>query len=99
MDLELLHKKLVATAKANPPGNGVPYAFEKRIMSRLAAHAVVDVWALYGRWLWRAVTPCFSVMAGLAIWVLATMPAETDSHNLEQALENTLLSSDDVSGE
>jgi hypothetical protein len=99
MELDQLHKKLVAIAQANPPGNGVPYAFEKRIMARLAAQAVVDVWTLYGRWLWRAVTPCFSVMAGLAIWVLVTMPSEPDTHNLEQALENTILSSDDVSGE
>lgn len=99
MELETLHKKLVATAKASPPSDAVPYAFEKRIMARLSAQTVVDVWALYGRWLWRAVTPCFSVMTGLAIWVLATMPAEPDSNNLEQALENTILSSDDVSGE
>lgn len=98
MELETLHKKLVAVARANPPSDAVPYAFEKRIMARLSTQAVVDVWALYGRWLWRGVTPCFSVMTGLAIWVGATMPADLDN-NLEQALENTILSSDDVSGE
>lgn len=99
MELDQLHKKLVAVAKANPPGSGVPFAFEKRIMARLSGQTVADVWTLYGRWLWRGVTPCFSVMAGLAIWVLVTMPAEPDPHNLEQALENTILSSDDVAGE
>jgi hypothetical protein len=55
---------------------------------------------VWGRWLWRAVAPCMSVMAALGVWVLATMqPAEPESQNLEQAIENTLLSSDDVAGE
>jgi len=77
----------------------VPYAFEKRIMARLTAPLKVDEWALCGRWLWRAVTPCMSVMAALGVWVLATMQPEPESQNLEQAIENTLLSSDDVAGE
>jgi hypothetical protein len=100
MDLEKLQQKLMAAAKATPPSDHVPYAFEKRIMARLAAPLTVDVWAVWGRWLWRAVAPCMSVMAALGVWVLATMqPAEPESQNLEQAIENTLLSSDDVAGE
>lgn len=89
----------MAVAKASPPSDQVPYAFEKRIMARLTAPLKVDEWALCGRWLWRAVTPCMSLMAALGVWVLVTMQPETESQNLEQAIENTLLSSDDVAGE
>jgi hypothetical protein len=99
MDLDQLQKKLIAAAKAAQPSDHVPYAFEKRIMARLTAPLAVDMWALWGRWLWRAVAPCMSVMAALAIWVLATAHPEPEAQNLEQAIENTLLSSDDVAGE
>lgn len=99
MDLEKLQQKLMAVAKASPPSDQVPYAFEKRIMARLTAPLKVDEWALCGRWLWRAVTPCMSVMAALGVWVFTTMQPEPESQNLEQAIENTLLSSDDVAGE
>ncbi len=99
MELENLHKQLIAVAQASPPSDAVPYAFEKRIMARLATRVVVDVWALYGRWLWRAVAPCVSVMVGLAVWVTSTVPKEPTLHSLELALENTILSSDDVAGE
>jgi hypothetical protein len=99
MDLEKLQLKLMTVAKAHPPSDQVPYAFEKRIMARLTAPVKVDEWALCGRWLWRAVTPCMSLMVGLGVWVLATMHTEPESQNLEQAIENTLLSSDDVAGE
>ena len=99
MDLEKLQQKLIAAAKLSPPSDRVPYAFEKRIMARLTAPLIVDEWSLCGRWLWRAVAPCMSVMAALGVWVLATMHPEPESQNLEQAIENTLLSSDDVAGE
>ena len=100
MDLDKLHQKLITAAKATAPSDQVPYAFEKRIMARLTAPLAVDVWAVWGRWLWRAVTPCMLVMAGLGVWVVATThPIEPESPNLEQAIENTLLSSDDVAGE
>ena len=99
MDLEKLQQELMTAAKALPPSDRVPYAFEKRIMARLAAPLAVDVWAVWGRWLWRAVAPCMSVMAALGVWVLATTHSEPESQNLEQAIENTLLSSDDVAGE
>lgn len=99
MDLEKLQQKLMAAAKAVTPSDQVPYAFEKRIMARLTAPLTVDVWAVWGGWLWRAVAPCMSVMVVLGVWVLATMHPEPENQNLEQAIENTILSSDDVAGE
>ena len=40
MNLAELERKLIAAARANPPSDRVPYAFEKRIMARLAARPV-----------------------------------------------------------
>ena len=99
MDLDKLQQKLMAAAKAAVPGDHVPYAFEKRIMARLTAPVKVDEWALCGRWLWRAVAPCASVMTALGVWVVVTMHNEPVPQNLEQAIENTIMSGDDVAGE
>ena len=39
MNLAELQRKLIAAARANAPGDGVPYAFEKRVMALLASRA------------------------------------------------------------
>ena len=44
MDIKKLQEALIAAARANPPGNAVPYAFEKRIAARLRAVAPTDPW-------------------------------------------------------
>src|ERR1039458_1755153 len=47
MNVTQLERKLIAAARANPPTDRVPYAFEKRIIAHLAAQPVVDAWALW----------------------------------------------------
>ena len=54
MNLTQLERKLIAVARANPPSERVPYAFEKRILARLPAQPMLDRWELWGRALWRA---------------------------------------------
>ena len=54
MNLSELQQKLIAAARSNPPSDAVPYAFEKRLLARLAGRPVVDNWALWSRALWRA---------------------------------------------
>jgi hypothetical protein len=61
MNLEHLQKKLIAAARGNPPSDRVPYAFEKRILARLAERPATDVAALWARALWRAAVPCVAV--------------------------------------
>ena len=61
MNTEELKKKLLAAARANPPGDHVPLAFEKRILANLAAKPVADLAALWARALWRAAVPCVAV--------------------------------------
>ncbi|MBI5773866.1 MAG: hypothetical protein HZA89_09010 [Verrucomicrobia bacterium] len=86
-----LHNKIVALAKANPPSARVPYAFEKRIMARLAVPLPADSLVLWGRALWRAAAPCVGLMLALAI-LAAALPREADpAENLSQDLENTVF--------
>lgn len=101
MNLAELEEKLVAAARATPPGDRVPYAFEKRIMARLAARPVVDDWALWARALWRAAAPCAAIMLLLGAWSLFTPPshapanAANAANDLSQQLEQTLLAAVD----
>jgi hypothetical protein len=90
MKLAELQRKLIAAARAHPPSNQVPYAFEKRIMARLQLRPVLDVWALWARGLWRAAAPCVAVMLLLSAWsVLA--PANTPATDLPSAFDNAVL--------
>ncbi len=68
MKLTTLEKKLIRAARATAVEARVPYAFEKRIMARLAATAPVDLLGLWGRALWRAAIPCIATALLLGLW-------------------------------
>ena len=97
MNLEQLQQKLIATARANPPGEHVPYAFEKRIMARIAATTATDVWALWSRVLWRAAAPCVALALLLGVFHFVTPGGESGTatiagiEDLSQHFEQTLL--------
>ncbi len=95
MNLAALERKLMAVARANPPSDGVPYSFEKRIMARLAARPLADGWELWGRALWRAAAPCVAIMLLLGAWSLFTSRASAPATDLSQDLEQTLLAAVD----
>lgn len=95
MNLAELERKLIAAARANPPGDRVPYAFERRIMARLAAQPAVDHCTLWARALWRAAAPCVVVMLLLGAWSFFTPPASSSATDLSQQLEQTLLAAVD----
>ena len=95
MNLAKLEQKLVAAARANPPSERVPYAFEKRIMARLAAQSVPDDWALWARALWRAAAPCVAIMLLLGAWSLFVPHSGTSANDVSQELEKTLLAAVD----
>jgi len=105
MDLTRLQQKLVAAARNNPPGDRVPYAFEKRIMALIATRPVADNLTLWGQALWRAAASCVAVVlvVGACSFVI---PGKTDTvatsssnttEELSQAFESTLLASVDQS--
>jgi hypothetical protein len=95
-DRQSLQKKLIAAARANPPGDGVPYAFEKRVMALLAARAAIDRLALWVRGLWQAAASCVAVAVLLGAWAFFN-PAAANTDDLAQNFENTLLASVDQS--
>ena len=93
MKLGELERKLLAAAKANPPSDAVPYAFEQRIMARLGKVPVLDLWADWSRALWRAAAPCVAVAILFGVWNAFTPSPTTASTDLSQDLEQTVLAS------
>ena len=97
MNLDDLQKKLLATARANPPSDRVPLAFEKRITALLKSRPVVDPLSLWARALWRAAAPCAAIMLVLGAWSFMsskTTPGSTD--NFEDQFVDTMLVLDQV---
>ncbi len=91
MNIADLEKKLLAAARAIPPREEVPFAFEKRVMARIATESLVDVWAVWGRLLWRAAAPCVAIMLALTIWTLLSTALNGGSETLAVALEDTVM--------
>jgi hypothetical protein len=97
MNLDRIQHRLIATARAHPPSERVPYAFEQRIMARVRALQMPDEWTQWARALWNAAAPCVVIMILMSAWSLftpATPPATSNPPapvDLTQALERTLL--------
>lgn len=86
---------MIAAARANPPSDHVPYAFEKRVMALLAARTVTEPLALWVRGLWQAAVPCLLVALLLGAWAFFNPAASTKADDLSQHFESTLLASVD----
>jgi len=97
MNVVDLQKKLIAAAKAAPPGVGVPYAFEHRIMAHLRSAPAIDNWGTWAVGLWRASVPCVALMVGLSIWSAVTpdnaptASATSTNGDISQQIERTVL--------
>src|SRR2546428_531957 len=91
MNIADLQRKLISAAKANPPSDRVPFAFEKRIMAQLRRRPILDGWGLWAGALWRATVPCLAIMLLLSAWSFFTPSAKTSSSDLSQEIENTVL--------
>jgi hypothetical protein len=94
MNLPELQHKLVAAARADAPSDCVPYAFEKRIMARLQGKTAIDFSAIWARALWRAAASCVALTLLLSAWSWLA-PGSSQSPDLSQALENTVLAETD----
>jgi hypothetical protein len=99
MDPAELQKKLIAAARANPPGEGVPYAFEKRLTALLAVRPAADNPVLWVRGLWRAAVSCLAIALMLGVWVLFNPAAGAGVEDLSQNFESTLLAAVDQSAQ
>ena len=76
MNLDKLQEKVIAIARKNTPSDHVPFAFEKRIMARLADASIPDGWILWGRALWRAAIPCLLLVLFVSVWSSASVNAD-----------------------
>ena|ERR1039457_1303945 len=91
MNLNELHDKLMAVAGKNPPGDHVPYAFEKRIMNRLASVAPLNPWALWGGPLWRSAVSCVAITALCGLWCLAANRQADSPESFSQVFEAAVV--------
>jgi hypothetical protein len=82
-----LRAKLIAAARSNPPSAAVPYAFEKRIMSRLAGSPAPNAWALWGGPLWRAALTCVAITILCGAWCFASDRKAPITENFSQDFE------------
>jgi len=96
-DWQSLRTKLIAVARAHPPGESVPYAFEKRVIALIAARAAADQLAFWVRGLWQAAVSCVAVALLLGAWAFFNPPSSNNTEDLSQNFENTLLASVDQS--
>jgi len=101
MNLEQLQQKVLAAARAHPPGSRVPYAFEKRILARLNEAPAFDRAALWAGALWRAAGPCVALALLLGVWsfVGASNNAATGDEEFSQQFEQTMLAAVNENGE
>jgi len=99
MNLEPLRHKLISTARANPPDDHVPYAFEKRVMAHLGTKPAMDLGAIWARALWRAAAPCVAITLLLGAWSLFTASETTAGESLSHAFEQAMLAVVDQSEE
>lgn len=97
MNLDNLQHKLIATARAAQPNDErVPYAFEKRVMARLA-EVRADLLGAWSHALWRAAVLCIAVMLLSGAWSFFSDDTADDfvgdnsTRDFAQEFESTLL--------
>ena len=91
MDIKKLQETLITAARANPPRDAVPYAFEKRIAAHLRALAPKDPLVQWSRALWCAVVPCLGIMLLLGGWSFTQDLGDSSALDLSQQLEHAVL--------
>lgn len=91
MNVTELEKRLMDAARADRPSARVPYAFEKRVMARIAALPVVDAWALWARSLWRATVPYAVAVVCLAAWLHFSAEPMAPADQITMDFENAIL--------
>ncbi|MBL9171264.1 MAG: hypothetical protein JNN07_26260 [Verrucomicrobiales bacterium] len=101
MKLDRLQRRLLKVARGNPPSSAVPYAFEKRIMARLATSPTpTDPWLVWAVGLWRGTVPCLILLSGIALWnwqdTQAWDASSSSSDDLELAVVDAIDLSDNV---
>jgi hypothetical protein len=93
MNLSELQNKLLAAARRNAPDDHVPYAFEKRIMSRLIAAPKPSEWLAWSRALWFGAAACVAV--ALITSVLPLGATDDDDDSFSEGVEQSIMAAAD----
>ena len=93
MKLNELQAKLIAAARLDTPKDNVPYAFEQRIMHRLAARRPESPWVWWNASLWRGAVACMAITAACAIWFSQAPKTPEPTADLSQELQSTVFAS------
>jgi hypothetical protein len=94
-----LQAKLLAAARAHPPGDAVPYAFEKRILAQLTDRPASDLMAWWVRGLWRSAVSCAAICVLFGAWTLLSPAVASSEDELSQQFENTVFAAVDQDAE
>lgn len=86
-----LQQRWIAAARAYPPSDAVPYAFEKRIMAHLKNCPRLDLWTLWNQMLWRAAVPCIAIMMMTSAWTYLLQNGSAPGNTLVADLEDVVL--------
>jgi hypothetical protein len=90
MNIEGLRKRLLAAAQTQAPSDQAPYAFEKRVMARLATAPIADIWTVWNRILWRAAAPCVALTLVISTCSYLSPGNGTSAYTLADDLETTV---------
>ena len=100
MKIEVLRQRLLDVARRHLPGDTVPYAFEKRVLARLAARVSFDPWWVWNRALWRCAAPCvaLTLLLGVFTWYGQSEVSTADNFaaELETAICAPIIDSQEV---
>lgn len=91
MNLDNLKQELIAAARTAQPSDRVPYAFEKRVMARLA-EARADLLGAWSHALWRAAISCVAIMLLSGAWSLWSTAPESET-DFSQEFETAVFAS------
>jgi len=95
MDLVELERKLIAAARANPPSDTVPVAFEKRVMARLTELHAPEYAVFWARGLWRgAFASIAAAVVAFALHMIVA-PRADESELFADQFESAMLAAVD----
>lgn len=96
MNLDNLQHQLIVAARSQQPNDRVPYAFEKRVMARLA-QVRSDLLGAWSHALWRAAVLCVAITLLAGAWTFLSddaadgLAGDGSARDFAQEFESTLL--------
>ncbi len=91
MDLVELERKLIAAARANPPSDTVPVAFEKRIMAHIEELSAQKYSMFWARGLCRGAFASIAATVGAIALLMVVTPRANEEEVFADQFESAML--------